>query len=215
LEELAANALSANSNLVLDSGATLELHDNSATINALVGAGSVVNSFVAHTDTLTVGAANGSGAFFGTISSGATLNFVKNGTGTQVLSGVNAYTGTTTINAGVLALSGNGQISTSSQIVNNSIFLIADDVASHTVGAITGTGTTQLNDGAQLTATSIVQGTLNIGVGTTLTIAPSGTASSMASVPEPSTLALLGIGAISLLACTWRRQKQKQFVNNG
>ena len=220
LETLAGNAFSANSNMVLDSGVTLELHDNSATINALVGAGSVVNSFVAHTDTLTVGAAGGSGTFSGTISSGPTLNFVNNDSGTQTLSGVNAYNGTTTISSGTLALADNGQISTISHIINNATFLIADDVASHTVGAITGTGTTQLNDGANLTVTSIVQSTLIMGNGSTLNIQaiPGGLPASSGnfqSVPEPSALALLGIGAFSLLACAWRWQRRNQLLNNG
>ncbi len=31
------------------------------------------------------------------------------------------------------------------------------------------------------------------------------------SVPEPSTLALLGVGALGLLACAWRRRKQTAF----
>jgi T5SS/PEP-CTERM-associated repeat protein len=64
----------------------------------------------------------------------------------------------------------------------------------------------------ELTVSSITIGTLTIGAGSTVIIQaiPGGSMAlneNLTSVPEPSTLALLGIGAISLLACTWRRQK--------
>src|SRR5262249_10224294 len=46
---------------------------------------------------------------------GAT-NLTKAGTGTFTLSGANTYTGTTTLSAGTLALSGSGSIASSSQV---------------------------------------------------------------------------------------------------
>ncbi|MBN2578636.1 MAG: autotransporter-associated beta strand repeat-containing protein [Pirellulales bacterium] len=117
----------------------------------------------------------------------------KTGTATAFLTDANLYTGTTTIGAGTLALAGEGQISPFSPIVNNATFLIADGVAPHTVGSITGSGTTRLlgND-AQLIATSIVQGTLIIGSG------GDGMPASASSpvVPEPSVWTLLLIALI-------------------
>ena len=97
---------------------------------------------------------------------------VKTGGAKLILTAVNTYNGPTTIAAGTLALSGNGQINPLSTIDNDATFLIADDIAPHSVGTITGTGTTQLYNGAQLTVTSIVQGTLTLGIGATVTIQP-------------------------------------------
>jgi autotransporter-associated beta strand protein len=105
-------------------------------------------------------------------SSGTAAGLTKTGAGLLELTTVNTYNGPTTISAGTLALSGNGQINPLSTIDNDATFLIADDIASHSLGTITGTGTTQLNNGAQLTATSIVQGMLTIGSGATVTIQP-------------------------------------------
>ncbi len=77
------------------------------TMNGLSGTGVVVGNFAAtSTRTLSVGNNNGSGSFSGGIYNGDndTLSFVKNGTGTQTLSGPNYYTGSTTVTAGTLAL---------------------------------------------------------------------------------------------------------------
>jgi autotransporter-associated beta strand protein len=117
LEELSSNAYSANSNTVIEAGAALDFHDNSATINGLSGAGSVFNSFASHTRTFTIGAANGSGTFSGSISSGATLNLVKTGTGTQVFSGANNYAGSTTIAGGVLVVDNSAALGTAAYAI--------------------------------------------------------------------------------------------------
>jgi autotransporter-associated beta strand protein len=69
---------------------------------------------------LTVGAANGSGTFSGTIKNGdlGPLALTKSGTGTQVLSGNNTYTGGTVVNGGTLLLS--GSLASNSPITVNS-----------------------------------------------------------------------------------------------
>jgi alpha-L-fucosidase len=76
------------------------------------------------------------------------------------------------------------------------------------VGALSGTGHTSLAASTQLTAMSIVQNTVTLGVGARITIAPipggptAGTDSSTA-VPEPSTWAMLMLAAMGL-GMYWR-----------
>jgi autotransporter-associated beta strand protein len=101
LQTLGTNVMSPNSSVTVDSGAYLDFHAYNQTINALNGAGVVVNNFVTSTNTLTIGAANGSGTFSGLLGTG-TLSIVKTGSGIQVLSGSNGYVGTTTVSGGVL-----------------------------------------------------------------------------------------------------------------
>jgi len=73
--------------------------------------------------TLTIGKSSGSntfGAVIGTVTNtnlttqSNNIAVVKTGGSTQILSGVNTYTGSTTVSAGTLALSGSGAISGSS-----------------------------------------------------------------------------------------------------
>jgi len=73
------------------------------TINGLYGNGIVTKT---SNGTLTFGDNNASGNFTGSInlagSSTAVLNLIKTGTGTQSLGGFSTFTGTTTVNAGIL-----------------------------------------------------------------------------------------------------------------
>ena len=122
LEELATNAYSANSNMIVDAGASLEFHGYTATVNGLSGAGAVYNDFVTHTQSFTVGSANGSGTFSGTIfsgtiSGGPSLNLIKSGTGTQVFSGANNYAGSTTLGSGVLVVDNSAALGTAAYAI--------------------------------------------------------------------------------------------------
>jgi autotransporter-associated beta strand protein len=82
----------------------------SETIDELSGNGVVEGAAAGATDSLAVGANNGSSTFSGVIqnagSSGTTLSLTKTGNGTQTLAGTNTYTGTTTISAGTLSVTG-------------------------------------------------------------------------------------------------------------
>jgi autotransporter-associated beta strand protein len=105
-----------NSNLApLNLNGTIDLWDSGGgvTVDALNGSGTVTHTNYGNAEPLTVGVANGSGTFSGTITDniasgqyGAqpTLYLVKTGTGTQVLSGNNSYSAGTQLNGGILVL---------------------------------------------------------------------------------------------------------------
>ncbi len=96
----------------------LDLGGNNAGIGALSGAGTVTNSGIS-ASTLTVGSDNASGTFAGSIQDGAApVALTKNGTGTEVLTGANAYSGGTIVNAGVLAAVSSQQLVTGSITAN-------------------------------------------------------------------------------------------------
>jgi fibronectin-binding autotransporter adhesin len=109
-------ALSPNSAFTVNGFLTLTGYSN--TIQSLSGSGSVVNNN-STAASLTLAATSGTTTFSGTLAdsvsgfSGAALALVKTGGSTQILSGANTYTGTTTISAGTLEV--DGSIATSIQ----------------------------------------------------------------------------------------------------
>ncbi len=114
----------ANSNLMIpdaasvtvDAGAALIFVWGDETFDALNGGGSIARNTGDGQGirTLTIGASGGSGNFSGAIAAttlGAEtfqpgVNITKTGSGTQIFSGANTYTGATTVSAGVLRLNG-------------------------------------------------------------------------------------------------------------
>ena len=103
------NFLPATTDLQVAAGAALDLNGSSQTVASLAdyaGAGGTVTSTVAGSVTLTVNGA-ATATFHGTIGDGAgQVAFVKNGTGTQILAGLNTYGGTTSVNNGTLRIDG-------------------------------------------------------------------------------------------------------------
>ena len=95
----------------VDFGATFDGSATAIVIDALNGegtmkiAGNATDGFA-----LKLGVDGGSGTFTGTIVNstpdGTEFSVVKEGTGTQILSGNNTYTGTTTVNGGLLVVNG-------------------------------------------------------------------------------------------------------------
>jgi len=101
--------------------AILDHYANSITVDALTGGGTVRNNYGGDADvTLTVGVANGSGVFTGVIdeiyhhtptdNNTGVISLVKEGTGTQTLTGIHTYTGPTNINNGTLHIPAPGSI---------------------------------------------------------------------------------------------------------
>jgi autotransporter-associated beta strand protein len=88
------------------------LRGQNETINGLTQAGSptnnnywIENGSSNTVSTLTVGAGDATASFRGRIIAGSgTLSLVKTGAGTQTLTGLNSYTGTTTVNGGKLVM---------------------------------------------------------------------------------------------------------------
>ncbi len=96
------------SRLNVAAGAVFDSDEANVRVDALTGAGIIKSGYngsgyVA----FTMGVGNGSGEFSGVLANSEfTGNFVKVGTGTQTLSGINTYTGTTSVQAGELRLNG-------------------------------------------------------------------------------------------------------------
>ena len=102
----AAGVLPDGSALTIAAAGALNINGLNETIGSLAGAGLVTNSGAAAT--LTTGADNTDTTFSGVIANGTNaLNFLKLGAGIQTLSGANFYTGTTTVNAGILSVANN------------------------------------------------------------------------------------------------------------
>ncbi len=125
------------------SAGIFRLNNKNETIGGLSstnGAGIVENeSGSSSTSTLTVNVATSSQTFSGTLRNGdgsgtdGTLAFTKTGTGTQVLTGTNTYTGATTVSAGMLQIGSSGS-------------------------GTTGTGAVFVQSGGTLLGTGFVQG---------------------------------------------------------
>ena len=127
--------------------------------------------------------------------------------GSQTLSIAGGSTPTSLNAGGTADPFSNGSIHM--DVVNNGDLNIT--TGSKTVAALSGTGNTILSSGTQLTAASVVQNTLTLGIGARITIAPlpggptAGT-DSLTAVPEPSMWAMLILAAMGL-GMYWRRSR--------
>jgi autotransporter-associated beta strand protein len=130
--------------------------------------------------------------------SGATLDL--NGVNQTVASIVGVAGSEVKVGAATLTVGGNSLSSDFSGKITDiaSGALVISD-GTHELGTIEGTGSTTVMDNASLTADSIVQDTLTIGAGATVTIRPT-TGTSANAVPEPGTWVLIGTALLGWLA---------------
>ena len=123
---------SANGPLTINNGAFNFAETGYTAISVGVGSlngssGAVIENLGSGTPTFTVGNNNTSGTYAGVITNNVALT--KTGTGTLLLSGVNTYTGQTTVSGGILALAnagaaGTGTIGNSAIVVNSGATLL-------------------------------------------------------------------------------------------
>jgi hypothetical protein len=159
------------------------------------------------------------GASFDTLSADLVIEGVISGEGDLRKIGdymltfnrANIYSGPTFIGGGVLALSTNGQIDTSSSIYIDSGAMLRVSDGTHTVGDVSGTGTVAVLGGT-LTTSSLNGNTILLDGGTLslaeLTGGYLALGDNINAVPEPSAFALLGIGAAMFFVYGQARRRQ-------
>jgi fibronectin-binding autotransporter adhesin len=123
------------------SGATLDLAGFNNSVGALTGAGTV--ALGAGTLTANTGAAGAT--FAGTLT--GTGGFTMAGTGVQTLSGVNSYTGATTVNSGTLRAGSTGALGAGAVTVASGATLDLAGFAT-TLQTLNGTGSVAIGAGA-------------------------------------------------------------------
>lgn len=141
-------------------GATFKGVEANVRVNRITGSGTIGTGYNgAGYQNLGIGVDNGSSTFAGTIANTDNNaswpgNLVKLGDGTITLSGSSSYTGTTTVSAGKLIVSGAVSATSSVSIASGAELEISGTLA--TTGNLTNDGTLVLTGAAQLGAGGII-----------------------------------------------------------
>ncbi len=182
-----------NTDVTLNNGTNWITFGGAETFDALNGSGGVVFAFGPDIN-LTLGAANGSGTYEGSISQagGGVGQLTKIGTGTQTLTGNNAYTGGTTVDDGKLVVNTNS-LPASNGVANNATLEFNQTLNGTYAGVISGTGTVLKQGGGTLTLnqTNTNTGPIHVQDGT-LTIASGATPSAATEILNGATLRIEG-----------------------
>jgi fibronectin-binding autotransporter adhesin len=188
---------------------TLDLNTFSETINGLSGAGTV-NTVAGGTPTFTIGSNGDGGTFSGVIKNTAgTLSLVKTGAGTQVLSGINTFSGGTTISGGILEISadsGLGATAGTLAIGGGTLETSATFSSSRAITLNTGTDTFDVATPTTLTEAGLIGGTggLTMATGTgTLVLSDSSNGYSGGTTLNAGTLSIgadadMGTGGLTM-----------------
>ncbi|MEI6674564.1 MAG: autotransporter-associated beta strand repeat-containing protein [Verrucomicrobiota bacterium] len=194
------NILPTGTVLTVATGALLDLNGTNQQVSALSsGGGTVQNSNPAVSSTLTLSPRGGTTqAFPGVIAGGAglgSINLVMNGTGAQILSGANTYTGDTTVSNGTLLVnntSGSGVAGI--QTFSNGVAYTATSRLQWQLNANTATIGAR---GSMFDGVNVTGGTFSISSGATLELGFGGTLNfldSFWSAAHAWTLVDLGVG---------------------
>ena len=139
---------------------------STGTVTSSFGSSSVnLNPSTART--LTIAGTNASPATYAGVISGTNGSIVKNGAGTQILTGASTYTGGTTVNAGDLRL-GNA----TGSAVGSGQVLVSGGISATLSGTGTATGLTTVTAGSRLAPGNNTSG--NFGLGGTLSAGTTG-----------------------------------------
>ena len=146
-----------SSALVTTGGGTVTLSSvTTLPLGGLSGAtgdlASVISSGYSSVSALRLNQASGTLTYGGVIADGATgMTLTKTGAGTQVLQGVNTYTGATTLNAGTVELSGAGSILVTAGITLSGGGLTLTNTAAETAPGRLADGTAITSNGGTIT----------------------------------------------------------------
>jgi autotransporter-associated beta strand protein len=195
---LGGSRVSVAAGATLDLGGGDDAFEFADLTGGVTGGGSVIDSGAAAT--LILGLTNFAGSISGPLSLDAT--------NTVILSGKNTYTGTTTIESGVIFEPGGRGTAGGGAIIDDGTFAIADDSAVTVANAISGSGKLQqfgdgvasINTANTYTGGTEILGTLAIGNGGALgsgTVALSGELLATANETLTNALSLTGISTIA------------------
>ena len=156
------------SSVIINAGAAFDINAKAGSVGSLAGGTTTTGGLVTNSGasaTLTVGNDNTNTTFAGVITAAtpANLALTKTGTGNQTLSGLNTYTGATTVSNGTLTLQNNTVTSTSATLADTAITVAA--------GATFGISSTGAN------ATVNAGNNVTTGAGATLTLSAGASAS--------------------------------------